>query len=103
MIRKVAAERIEILYDAAVRTYPNDQELSKGYIKLLLEIGRHYKIRITKEMAAHICKKCSLPLVSGMNLQTRVLAKEKRYIYRCSGCGTSNSLDFKPLETGRKR
>ena len=94
-VRKIAAERIEVLYEAAVRTYPKDKDLSKGYIKMLEEIGRHYKVKIPSEIAAHICKECSLPLIEGVNSQTRVIAKEKRIIYRCVGCKSTNSLAFK--------
>jgi RNase P subunit RPR2 len=95
VIRKIAAERIEILYEAAVKAFPEDQALSKSYIKLLEEIGRHYKVRIPKETAAKICKKCSLPLISGVNSQMRIIAKDKRMIYRCSACQNTNSLAFK--------
>lgn len=93
-IRKIAAERIEILYGAAVRAFPDDKALSKNYIKLLEEIGRHYKVRIPKETAAQICKSCALPLIEGQNLEIRVIAKEKRKIYRCKSCGATNSLSF---------
>jgi RNase P subunit RPR2 len=94
VIRKVAAERIEILYAAAVRASPTDPELSKSYIRLLEEIGRHYKVRIQKEMAARICKTCNSPLIDGLNLEIRVIGKEKRKIYRCKSCGSTNSLSF---------
>jgi RNase P subunit RPR2 len=94
LVRKVAAERIEILYGAAARAFPKDKELSRGYIKTLEEIGRHYKVRIPKGIAAQICKKCSLPLVEGQNLEIRVVAREKRRIYRCRSCGSTNSLGF---------
>lgn len=95
VIRKIAAERIEILYAASVKAFPKDPALAKSYIKLLLEIGRHYKVRVPSETAAKICKKCSLPLISGVNTQTRIIAKEKRIIYRCSACQNTNSLAFK--------
>ena len=94
LIRKIAQERIEILYDAAVRVYPKDQELAKEYIKLLEEIGRHYKVRIPKATAAHICKKCNAPLIEGQNLEVRVLAGQNRRIYRCKVCRSTNSLSF---------
>ena len=93
-VRKIAAERIEILYGAAVRAFPKDKELSRGYIRTLEEIGRHYKVRIPKEIAARICKHCSAPLIDGLNSQIRVIAREKRIIYRCKTCGSTNSLAF---------
>ena len=77
-----------------MRVYPKDQELSKDYIKLLEEIGRHYKVRIPKAMAAHICKRCNLPLIEGLNVETRIIAREKRRIYRCRSCGSANSVAF---------
>jgi RNase P subunit RPR2 len=92
--RNVAAERIEILYDAAVRTFPKDKNLAREYIGILEEIGRHYKVRIPKEIAARICKKCSIPLIEGVNSQTRIIARDKRIIYRCLGCKGTNSLSF---------
>jgi RNase P subunit RPR2 len=94
IVRKIAAERIEILYGAAVRAFPSDRDLSKSYITTLEEIGRHYKVRIPKGMAARICKSCSTPLIEGVNLQVRVIAADKRTIYRCAQCGNTNSLAF---------
>ena len=67
----------------------------RAYIKLLEEIGRHYKVKIGKEMAARICKKCLQPLIEGVNSQMRIIAKEKRIIYRCSECKGTNSLAFR--------
>jgi len=93
-VRKIAAERIEILHEAAVRAFPKDKELSRVYIKTLEEIGRHYKVRIPPRVAAQICKGCSLPLVEGQNLEIRVIAAQKRRIYRCKLCGKTNSLAF---------
>lgn len=93
-VRKIAAERIEILYGAAVRAFPKGKEISSGYIRTLEEIGRHYKVRIPKDIAAGICKNCSLPLVEGQNLEIRVIAGQRRRIFRCKTCGKTNSLDF---------
>ena len=94
VIRKVATERIEILYNAAVKAYPKDPQLATGYVKLLLEVGRHYKVRLQRETASHICKSCIAPLIEGLNLEVRVLAGQKRRIYRCKTCGKTNSLAF---------
>ncbi len=108
LVRKVAAERMEILYSAAVKAYPEDAKLSKERIKLILEIGRHYKAKIPVEMAVHICKRCCLPLIEGRNLEVRVIASQGRSIYRCRVCGSVSSMAFGKVEkkaapSGRKR
>jgi ribonuclease P protein subunit RPR2 len=90
--RKIAKERMTILYQKAMDTFPKDSSLSKEYIKNIKQISNHYKVTLSPEMRAGICKKCMLPLIHGDNLEIRVLAKQKRLIYRCKKCGSTNSF-----------
>lgn len=90
--KKVAKERINILYDRARASLHTDRTLSREYTKTLMDISDHYKVRLPPEMRAGICKECMLPLVHGENLQIRVLARQKRRIYRCTECGNTNTL-----------
>lgn len=102
VVKRIAAERIEILYRAAVDAFPKDMELSREYISMLEEIGRHYKVKIPKGIAAKVCKHCSAPLIEGVNSEIRIIAKDKRIIYRCKKCGSTNSLPFSKPIKGKK-
>lgn len=96
VVRKVAKERIAILYKLAKENLHKEDSLSIEYIKNLRRISEHYKIRLDPEMKVSICKNCNLPLIPGDNAQLRIIGKEKRRVYRCKTCGRTNSQSFRP-------
>jgi RNase P subunit RPR2 len=94
-VRNVARERIEILYELSRDEFKKDKALSKNYISTLIKISQHHKVRLDPKMKAMICKHCKLPLIEGENAQIRIIASQKRKIYRCKICGHTNTLKFR--------
>jgi ribonuclease P protein subunit RPR2 len=94
IVKKIAAERMSILYGLAIDSLKSNPELSKEYVKNIIKISSHCKIRMDPKIRATICKDCKLPLVPGTNSELRIIAREHRKIYRCVACGRTNSLKF---------
>jgi ribonuclease P protein subunit RPR2 len=94
VVKKIAKERMAILYELAKQELHKDTTLSRDYIKTLRLISEHYKVRPDQHQKAQTCKHCDLPLIPGDNAETRVIAAQKRILYRCKSCGRANTLRF---------
>jgi ribonuclease P protein subunit RPR2 len=93
-IKKIAAERIEILYKLAKEEYNTDPKLSKQYAKLIKQISRHYKIKLDKEIKHRICKKCGSFLVPGANLTVKIVSSRHLILYKCKDCGAETKIPY---------
>ncbi len=94
VVRDIAKERIDLLYNLAKSEYTSDPELSRRYIRIMREIGRHYKITLPKEIKRGICRKCNTILIPGKSASVR-LASGKRYIvYKCQNCKSEMHIHY---------
>ncbi len=92
--RRIATERIEILFGLAKEQAGKRGGLSKRYVSLMRKMSSHYKVSIPKEMKLAICKSCNDIIVPGINGTVRLASTPKRILYICSRCGSSNSLIY---------
>ncbi|MGC8585454.1 MAG: ribonuclease P protein component 4 [Thermoplasmata archaeon] len=60
----------------------NELELEKRYVFLMLEISKHYKVKLDKK---YVCKKCGSFLIPGKNATIRI--RKGRIILKCLRCG----------------
>jgi len=86
MAKKIARERIEILFDLArEKTREGDYDLSRRYVKLIFKIARKYNIRLPREKKYHMCKHCHTFLLPGKTAQVRL--KKGKVVIKCLHCG----------------
>ena len=83
--KKIARERIEILFNEAQKASRKNINLSRRYVELARKISTKYKVRIKKEYKKLFCKGCSSYFVSGKTLRSRI--KNKMLIQYCYECG----------------
>ena len=92
--QQIGSFRIEKLYGLALlRTLRDDAAsgaLAKRYVRIALEISRHYKIRMPDGVRNRLCKSCGNVLVPGRNCTVRV-SSEGFVAYRCE-CGHTKRL-----------
>ena len=87
-VRQVARERIEILFDIARKTFPQDRSLSKHYLELARRIGMKAGVRLTKEQKMALCKNCGSFLVPGVNCRVRTRSEfGTTVLITCLECG----------------
>jgi ribonuclease P protein subunit RPR2 len=94
VVRRIALERIVILYRLAEDTYKTDPDLSRRYLRLVKQISSHYKIKLAKEMKRHICRKCGSLLVPGDTLSVRLASSKRLVMYKCGNCGAEASFPY---------
>ncbi len=94
LVKKIAMQRIEILYPLMIESCKDEPELSALYAKLINRICRHYRIRLPVHMRKRMCRKCGAVLVPGKNLSVRISSSRRQVIYRCSGCGKETGIKY---------
>jgi ribonuclease P protein subunit RPR2 len=94
IVKKIANERIEILYQLAKESYSTDPELSRSYVKLIKEISSHYKITLDKSIKNNICRKCDTVLIPGQSSTVRTVSSKRFMSYKCNNCGEELHIHY---------
>ena len=96
LINTIAKERIEILFDLAVKTFPEDEKLAGSYVSIMNKIRTHYKVGLPLYIKNRVCKGCSSVLIPGYNCRVIVASSKGYVIYKCNKCGLERHLNYKP-------
>jgi len=90
--KKLALERVKILFKLAEQEFPKHPERSHKYAKMILNIVKKVRIRLPKNIKIFICKKCGKYLSPGVNLKVR--SKDGYTIYECLSCGSKRRYGY---------
>jgi len=77
MTKKIARERIEILFEQARLEFCEHPERSDRYVGIARRIAMRQRIRIDREFRRQFCHHCHAFLVPGNNMRVRV---HRRYV-----------------------
>ncbi|UUX92772.1 ribonuclease P protein component 4 [Methanoplanus endosymbiosus] len=83
--KKIAEERIDILFKNAEEEFVYNPELSNRYVDIARKIAMRQRIRIPVEYKRRFCRNCHSYAVFGENMSVRI--HRGKVIYRCSQCG----------------
>jgi len=70
--RKIALERIKILFKEAKDAFNKDSKLSDRYMFLARKMAMKYRVRFTSTQKRQFCKKCYSFLVPSKTCRVRV-------------------------------
>lgn len=84
--RRIAKERINILFKLAKKEFKKYPDRARRYIQLLRKIGLRYNIRLPKEMKRSFCKNCNSLLIPGISSEIRLNKKTKTVNIKCKKC-----------------
>ena len=82
--KKIAQERIEILFEQARLAFCTHPERSNRYVELARRIAMRQRIRIAKELRRQYCHHCYSFLVPGKNMRVRV--HRGNVVVTCHSC-----------------
>ncbi|MDD1720171.1 MAG: ribonuclease P [Methanoregulaceae archaeon] len=82
--KRIARERIAVLFSQAARFFPECPEWSNRCVDLARKIAMRQRIRIEKEYRRRFCRHCSTYLVPGVTMRVRV--QRGRVIVTCLAC-----------------
>ena len=97
--KKIAVERISILFGRARKIFGTDPELAQRYVDLARKIGMRYKVRIPVQFRGMICKKCKGFIVPGKNCRVRIRQeREPHVVITCLNCNGRTRIPLKKYE-----
>jgi len=82
--RKLARERIAILFARAAEFFPTDPLASDRCIELARRISMRQRVRIDRPLRRQFCRHCHCFLVPGRNVRVRI--HHRRVVITCSAC-----------------
>ena len=85
--KRIAKERVEILFELAEKEFKKYPERSKRYVELARKIGMRYNVRLTRKMKMRFCRRCLSYLKPGVNCRVRTRSDRKSVILTCMECG----------------
>ena len=86
--KKIARQRIQVLFQQAKSVYQSNPQLSSHYIETARKIAMATKIRLLPVHKRQICKKCNMLLVPGDNCRVRIKQRrEPHVVVTCLRCG----------------
>lgn len=91
--RKIAEERIDVLFEQADLKVKKRPDLSKRYMLLAKKLAMRYQISLSREQRSKVCKKCGSYLKIGHNATVRISRKGGTHrLIVCKGCGKEKRL-----------
>lgn len=91
-IKKIAFERLEILFDRAGKIFKENKNLSNRYVELARKIAMKTNIRIPRKFKRKFCKHCYhffMPSVT-----CRVRTRNNMVVYYCFNCKKYTKIPF---------
>lgn len=86
--KRIALERIDILFSLAERVFPYDKDLANRYVEIALAVQQKAKVRMPRKWKRRYCKRCHSFLVPGVNAQVRLRQKRMPHVViKCLECG----------------
>ncbi len=82
--RKIALERVKILFEQAKKIFKEDPKLAHRYVYLARKISMRFKVRIPRELKRKFCKHCYKYLVPNINCRVRI--HNGHVVYYCLEC-----------------
>ncbi|MGF3521658.1 MAG: ribonuclease P protein component 4 [Candidatus Bathyarchaeia archaeon] len=95
--RKIAKQRIDVLFQQSVKISKSNPELAQRYVTTARKIAMAARIRLPTHYKRRICKNCHALLVYGENCRVRIKPKrEKHVVVTCLSCGAKTRYIVKP-------
>jgi ribonuclease P protein subunit RPR2 len=94
--KKIAKQRIQILFQKAKNVYPNNTQLSSRYVATARKVAMAAKIPLPRVYKRQVCKSCHGLLVQGENCRVRIRQeREPHVVVTCLSCGCKTRIPLK--------
>jgi len=99
--RKIARERVDILFKLAQDNFSRNRERAHSYARLAWRIALRYNLGLPREWKPHFCRGCKSFLMPGENSRVRV--SRGRVVITCLECGRKRRIPVDKHEKSKKR
>jgi ribonuclease P protein subunit RPR2 len=95
--KQIAKERIQVLFQQALRTYKTDPQLAQSYIGTARKIAMAARLRLPVVYTRRICRNCNTLLIPGESSRIRIKPKRETHIVvTCLKCGSLKRIPVRP-------
>lgn len=92
--KKIAAERVERLFELAEETFKQHPERANRYVRLAWKLKTRYNLKLPPHLKRKFCRKCLSFWKPGASCRVRV--QSGRVVVTCLRCGRVVRLPYKP-------
>ncbi len=86
--RRIALERIHILFRLARETIHRDKALAQRYVNIARRLAMAAKVRLPREYRRQVCRHCKSFILPGVNCRVRIQQRrEPHVVITCLECG----------------
>ena len=100
-LKKIALERIKILFDEADEMFNESQELANKYIRTARKIAMKVNLSMPRQFKRRYCKYCYSYFKAGKNYRVRV--NKGKVVYYCFNCKKFTRIPYTKEKLARKR
>ena len=93
--KRIAKERVEILFNLAESEFRKHPERSKRYVELARKIAMKYNVRLPNDLKVRFCRKCNSYLKPGVNSRVRTRKDKQSVIVTCLVCNHVSRHPYK--------
>ncbi|RDE16543.1 MAG: ribonuclease P [Candidatus Thorarchaeota archaeon] len=87
-MRKLAHERIEILWGQALSVATTRPELARRWMNIAKALGRRTRVKIPRHISRRLCKECGSVLIPGQTSRVRLRHNRSTHVsVTCLNCG----------------
>jgi len=98
-VRRIASERVKLLFKMAEETISVDPELAQRYASIARELEMHCKVKRPAEYRHTICKHCKKLIIPGANCRVRLQRhREPHVVITCQNCGGHMRIPIRRLK-----
>jgi ribonuclease P protein subunit RPR2 len=98
--KKIAKERISVLFCRAGEFFLEDPRMSDRCVELARKISMRHRVRIDRPQKKQFCRHCYRFLVPGKNVRVRIA--RGKVIMTCLSCGRQMRIPVKKRHEGRE-
>ncbi len=89
-MHQIAQERVDILFERALKIFHEDPELANRYVDLARKVCMVARVRLPARWRPYICRGCKILVVPSVNCKVRLQSrpgKGSRVVKTCLKCG----------------
>ncbi|MGD0028369.1 MAG: ribonuclease P [Candidatus Bathyarchaeia archaeon] len=97
--RRIARQRIQILFRLANETFGEDPSLAQRYVYLARRIAMAARIRLPTKYRRQVCRHCKSFILPGINCRVRIRQeREPHIVVTCLNCGKKMRIPLRKRE-----
>jgi ribonuclease P protein subunit RPR2 len=94
--KKIALERIRILFELARENMHDKPDLAQRYVEIAMKISMRTRLHLPPEYRVQICRHCKRFILPGTNSRVRIQTRrEPHIIITCLHCGGKMRIPLK--------